>query len=69
MPGSTVKLLIGHGGTIISMLDTNRLNIKCLRNNSLSLVFFLLFMVSLLGQVVTGLQEHNQELQEEGGSK
>jgi hypothetical protein len=40
---------------------------KTLKNNSLSLVFFLLFAFSLLGQVVTGLKEHNREMQDEGG--
>lgn len=40
---------------------------KLLRNNSLSLVFLLLFVVSLVGQMITGLKEHNQELSEEGG--
>ncbi len=33
----------------------------------MSLVFFLLFLISLVGQVLTGLQEHNQHLQNEGG--
>lgn len=40
---------------------------KILKNNSLSIVFFLLFIFSLIGQVVTGLKEHNQEMQDEGG--
>jgi hypothetical protein len=38
-----------------------------LRNNGLSIVFFLLFVFSLIGQMVTGLQEHNQETVEKGG--
>jgi hypothetical protein len=38
-----------------------------IRNNSLSIVFLILFLLSLVGQVVTGLKEHNQEMQEEGG--
>ncbi len=38
-----------------------------LRNNGLSIVFFLLFVFSLIGQMVTGLQEHNQEVVEEDG--
>ena len=38
-----------------------------IRNNSLSIVFLVLFLLSLVGQVVTGLKEHNQEMQEEGG--
>ena len=31
------------------------------RNNSLSIVFFVLFLLSLLGQAITGLKEHNNE--------
>lgn len=38
-----------------------------LKNNSLSLAFFLLFLFSLVGQTVTGLQQHNEETQEMGG--
>src|SRR5688572_11586522 len=38
-----------------------------LRNNGLSIVFFLLFVISLVGQIVTGLKEHNQETAEIGG--
>lgn len=37
-----------------------------LRNNSLSIVFFLLFIITLGGQVVTGFREHNHEMIEEG---
>ncbi len=37
------------------------------RNNGLSIVFFLLFVISLVGQIVTGLKEHNQETGEIGG--
>lgn len=40
---------------------------KFLKNNSLSLVFFLLFVVSLFGQLITGLKEHNQQMHDEGG--
>ncbi|HEY0060314.1 MAG TPA: DUF6766 family protein [Flavisolibacter sp.] len=39
------------------------------RNNGLSIVFFLLFIISLVGQAVTGLKEHNGELEEEGGQQ
>jgi hypothetical protein len=39
------------------------------RNNGLSLVFFLLFLVSIVGQVITGLNEHNQEMKDEGGKQ
>src|SRR5215218_11390801 len=38
------------------------------RNNGLSIVFFSLFLFSLIGQVITGLHEHNQEITELGGS-
>lgn len=38
-----------------------------LKNNGLSLVFFFLFLITLVGQAVTGLKEHNQEMAEEGG--
>jgi len=40
---------------------------KLLKNNSFSLVFFILFLLSLGGQAVAGLKQHNQEMQEEGG--
>ena len=42
---------------------------KFLKNNSLSLVFFILFLLSLGGQVITGLKQHNQEMEEEGGQQ
>lgn len=37
------------------------------RNNGLSIVFLVLFLVSLVGQAVTGLKEHNSETEEKGG--
>jgi len=40
-----------------------------LKNNSLSLVFLILFIVTLFGQTVTGLHEHNQEMKEQGGKE
>jgi hypothetical protein len=40
---------------------------KFLRNNSLSLVFFLFFLISLAAQAVAGLREHNEEMRAEGG--
>lgn len=40
---------------------------KIFKNNGLSIVFFLLFIFSLIGQAVTGLKEHNNEMKEEGG--
>lgn len=39
-----------------------------IRNNSLSLVFFLLFILSLVGQLVFGFEEYNKELLEDGGA-
>ena len=36
------------------------------KNNGLSIVFALLFIVSLVGQALTGFKEHNQQLQEDG---
>ena len=41
---------------------------KFFRNNSLSIAFVLLFIISLAGQVITGLQEYNKTMIEEGGS-
>src|SRR5688500_18729119 len=40
---------------------------KFFRNNGLSIVCFLLFLVTLVGQVVTGVKQHNQEVVEMGG--
>ncbi|HUR12536.1 MAG TPA: DUF6766 family protein [Flavitalea sp.] len=40
---------------------------KFFRNNGLSIVFFLLFIITLIGQIVMGLKEHNMEVTEEGG--
>lgn len=42
---------------------------KWLKHNSLSLVFFILFVITIVGQAVTGLQEYNQEMQDEGGQQ
>ena len=36
------------------------------RNNSLSIVFFALFIIALVGQFYTGYNEHNEERIEEG---
>ncbi len=41
---------------------------KFLRNNGLSIVFVILFMVSLVAQFFTGFAEHNKEREEEGQS-
>lgn len=39
-----------------------------IKDNALSLVFFVLFLITLVGQTITGLEEHNQEIVEEGGN-
>lgn len=41
---------------------------KFIKNNSLSIVFFLLFLMSIVGQVIFGLEEHNRELLEKGAA-
>ncbi len=41
---------------------------KFLRNNSLSLVFFSLFLLSLVFQFITGFREHNHTRVEEGAT-
>ncbi|MDR6764412.1 Na+-transporting methylmalonyl-CoA/oxaloacetate decarboxylase gamma subunit [Flavobacterium sp. 2755] len=38
------------------------------RNNGLSIVFLLLFILTLAGQVVFGFEEHNKELLQQGAS-
>jgi hypothetical protein len=40
---------------------------KFFKNNSLSIVFFVLFLISIAGQIATGLKEHNSEIEEDGG--
>jgi hypothetical protein len=40
---------------------------KWFRNNGLTIVFSLLFMIALVGQAVTGMKQHNQEMEDEGG--
>ena len=42
---------------------------KFMHNNSLSLVFLLLFVLALVGQLFTGYAEHNKERIEEGQSE
>ena len=37
------------------------------RDNGLSIVLFILFILSLLGQIFTGVHEHNEEVVKEGG--
>jgi hypothetical protein len=41
---------------------------KTLRNNGLSIVFFVLFLVSITGQAITGLKQHNSDMEDEGGT-
>ncbi len=40
---------------------------KFFYHNGLSIVFFLLFILAMIGQVVFGLQEYNKDLEEWGG--
>ena len=40
-----------------------------LRNNSLSIVFFVLFVITLGGQALTGWKHYNGELEEQGGQQ
>lgn len=40
---------------------------KTLRNNGLSIVFLVLFILTIIGQAITGLKQHNKEMEEEGG--
>lgn len=49
------------------MSSTNISPMKWIKNNSLSLVFFILFVFAIIGQAVTGLKQHNQEMEEGGG--
>lgn len=37
------------------------------RNNGLSITFLILFLFSITGQILTGLEEHNKEMKEDGG--
>ena len=41
---------------------------KLIHNNSLSIVFFSLFAITLVGQVLFGIQEHNKELMNAGST-
>ena len=40
---------------------------KFVKDNGLSLVFSILFLIAIVGQAITGLQEHNNEMIEKGG--
>jgi hypothetical protein len=41
---------------------------KFFRNNGLSIVLLVMFLLSLIGQAITGLKQHNEEMMEEGGN-
>jgi hypothetical protein len=42
---------------------------RWLKNNGLSLVFFGLFVITIVGQAITGLIQHNEQMQDEGGQQ
>jgi hypothetical protein len=42
---------------------------KFFRNNGLSVVMFLLFLISLTGQIIAGLKEYNKDMEEKGGQQ
>ncbi|HEX6332971.1 MAG TPA: DUF6766 family protein [Flavisolibacter sp.] len=42
---------------------------KWLKNNGLSIALLVLFVFSIIGQAFTGLEEHNQEMKEDGGKE
>lgn len=42
---------------------------KFIKNNSLSIVFFLFFVIAFIGQIIFGFEEYNKELLENGGSE
>jgi hypothetical protein len=42
---------------------------NALRNNGLSIVFFVLFLFTIVGQAITGHIQHNEEMKEEGGKQ
>jgi hypothetical protein len=41
---------------------------KFFKNNGLSIVLLVLFLLSILGQIFTGYVEHNEEVKEDGGA-
>ncbi|HYC84847.1 MAG TPA: DUF6766 family protein [Chryseosolibacter sp.] len=41
---------------------------KFLKNNGLSIAFFFLFLLTMVGQAITGLKQHNEEMIEEGAA-
>jgi len=40
-----------------------------LKNNGLSVAFFVLFLFAITGQAITGQKQHNQEMEDNGGEK
>jgi hypothetical protein len=38
-----------------------------LRNNGLSIVFFIFFLITMIGQSFTGMRQYNQKMEERGG--
>ena len=56
----------GYRQTALFFIDVLHMK-RFLKNNGLSLVFLVLFMISLAGQSVTGLQQHNEEIVKKGG--
>src|SRR5688500_5159658 len=53
-----------------SIVNINLNTMKQLfRNNGLSIAFLLLFLFSIIGQIATGVQVHNAEMEEKGGKQ
>jgi hypothetical protein len=42
---------------------------RFLKHNSLTIFFLLLFILAIVGQAITGLSQHNQEMAEDGGQQ
>jgi len=42
---------------------------RILKYNSLTIVFLILFFISIVGQVITGLKVHNEEMAQDGGQQ
>src|SRR4051812_43038520 len=42
---------------------------KFLKNNGLSLVLAIIFLICWIAQIITGFKEHNKQLKEFGGSQ
>lgn len=54
---------------MVFLIASEKQNMKWFKNNSLSIVFLFLFFLALVGQAFTGLKEHNDEMQQEGGKQ